>query len=222
MKINYLLFISCLFLFACKNEKQEQQASIQALETAAQDNADGSTLDTLLHAYQNYFTIHSNDKTLISKYKNNAKDLLTKRLTALRGQIFNQASGVINQQYADEFIRLSNQYARLLPTDKQTPDWLFQAGEMAGSLHRYDQTLELYEKINKDFPNYEKASQVLFMRAFTLDSELKQLDEAKALYEEFLQKYPKDDFADDAQFLLNNLGKSEDELIRSFQAKQQK
>lgn len=220
MKINYLFYLCCFLLFACKNEKQEQQAQIQALETAAQNNPDAVTLDTLLQAYQTYVSAHSDDKAQISRYLDNAKDLLDKRLTALRGQIFNEATGVINQQYADEFIRLAEQYGNLLPNDKQTPAWLFQAGEMAGALHRYEQTLALYERINKDFPNYEKASQVLFMRAFTLDSELNRLEEAKVLYEEFLQKYPKDDFADDAQFLLNNLGKSEEELIRAFQQKQ--
>jgi TolA-binding protein len=36
-------------------------------------------------------------------------------------------------------------------------------------------------------------------------------------YEAFLKKYPNDDFADDAQFLLKNLGKSPEEIIKGFE-----
>lgn len=57
------------------------------------------------------------------------------------------------------------------------------------------------------------------MRAFTLDSDLKRLDEAKALYEQFVADYPDDDFVDDAHILLENLGKDDEEIIRSFTEK---
>jgi TolA-binding protein len=45
------------------------------------------------------------------------------------------------------------------------------------------------------------------------------LDKAKAVYEEFLRKYPEDEFAGSAQFLLDNLGKSDDELLEALQKK---
>lgn len=222
MKIKSLFFMMCLFVIACQSAQKEQQTEIQTLESDANNDTDASTIDTLLKSYQAYITTYPDDKAQIAIYKKNAKNLLDKRLSTLRTQIFNDSIGTVNYEGATEFIALAERYAVLLPEEKEAPNWLFQAGELAGSLHQYDKTLALYKKVNEEFPNYEKSSQVLFMRAFTLDSELKRLDEAKVLYEAFIKKYPKDDFADDAQFLLDNLGKSEEELIRNFQKKQSK
>lgn len=219
MKIKSLFFTICLFIIACQSDKQKQQTEIQSLENAANESTDAFTLDTLLATYQIYFTTYPDDKAQSNSYKKNAKSLLNKRLSVLKMQLFDDSTGVANYEAATEFINLSERYAALLPEEKEAPNWLFQAGELAGSLHQYDKTLALYKKVNEEFPAYEKSSQVLFMRAFTLDSELKRFEEAKILYEEFIKKYPKDDFADDAQFLLDNLGKSEEELIRAFQKK---
>lgn len=222
MKIIYILLILSSLLIACQSDKKELQTEIQQLETSVGATSNGSGLDTLLVAYQTYSTTYPTDKEQITKYLNNAKSLSEQRLAALRSTTFNEATGVVNAEAVQEFIRLSERYAALLPDDPQTPEVLFQAGEVAGSVHQYEKTLALYKAITDKYPNYAKASQALFMRAFTLDSELKRIEEARPLYEEFLQKYPKDEFADDAQFLLNNLGKSEEEIIRDFQAKQKK
>jgi hypothetical protein len=46
-----------------------------------------------------------------------------------------------------------------------------------------------------------------------------ELGKAKAIYEQFLQRYPDHDFADDAQISIENLGKSPEELIRIFEEK---
>ena len=107
-----------------------------------------------------------------------------------------------------------------LPTgdEKMKVDYLLRAGEMAALINQYDKSLAYYGQILTDFPNSPKAATALFMQGYTLDDKLKKLDEAKAIYESFLQKYPNDDFADDAKFLLDNLGKSEEEIIKQFEA----
>ncbi len=219
MKFIYIFVIVSTFLIACHSEKKELQKEIESLETWGNAVASTMPLDTLITAYQNYLTTFPND-AYASQYKNKAKKLLDNRLSELKKLTFNESTGVLNQEAMQEFIHWADQYATLLPDDPQTPEWLYQSAELAGSLNEYDKALSLFKIINEKYPNYEKASQVLFMRAFTLDSELKRFEEARPIYEEFLKKYPKDDFADDAQFLLENLGKSEEEIIRSFQEKQ--
>ncbi|MFN7117252.1 MAG: tetratricopeptide repeat protein [Saprospiraceae bacterium] len=221
MKFNYVLLLPIFIIFsACKSEKQAAQVDIQQLEAAVNAAPDQAPLDSLLLAYQHYISTYPNDNEQITNYRNNAQNLLEKRLAYLKKITFNESTGVLDQQAVREFIQLAEYYAVILPEAKQTPDWLYQAAELAGSLHEYGKTLTLFQMVNERYPKYEKASQVLFMRAFTLDSELKRFEEARPLYQEFLQKYPNDDFADDAQFLLDNLGKSEEEIIRAFQEKQ--
>jgi len=87
----------------------------------------------------------------------------------------------------------------------------------SGSNRQFKKALELYEWVYNKYPNHEKAGTALFMQAFTLDNELNQKGKAKAIYEAFVAKYPDNGFADSAKFLLENLGKSDEEIISKFQ-----
>lgn len=68
------------------------------------------------------------------------------------------------------------------------------------------------------FPMSANAPSMLFLAAFTYNNDLRNLDSAKLLYEEFLAKYPSHDMARSAQFELQTLGKSPNELIRDQRA----
>lgn len=108
-------------------------------------------------------------------------------------------------------------YADAFPTDSSSAKYLAKAGETARLLQQYDKALEIFAKIEQNHPNSKEAAAAMFMKAFTLDNDLRRFDEAKPVYEAFLKKYPNDEFADDAQFLLNNLGKSPEEIIKGFE-----
>lgn len=112
-------------------------------------------------------------------------------------------------------------YADAFPTDSLSIQYLSKAGETARLLRQFDKALEIFGKIEKNYPDSREAAAAMFMKAFTLDNDLKKLEEAKLAYEAFLQKYPNDEFADDAQFLLKNLGKSPEEIIKGFEQKAQ-
>ena len=60
----------------------------------------------------------------------------------------------------------------------------------------------------------------LFFKGFVYENMLKDLDKARETYLQFIEKYPKDDFADDAQMALLNLGKTPEMLIKEFEARQ--
>jgi tetratricopeptide (TPR) repeat protein len=114
-------------------------------------------------------------------------------------------------------------YADLPDADsQQVVDYYLRAGDMATRLKDFDKTLGYYEFILAEYPHNPKAAKAMFMKGFTLDNKLGRLDEAKAVYEEFLATYPDDDFANDAEFSLKNLGKSAEEIIKEFEEKQGK
>ena len=52
-----------------------------------------------------------------------------------------------------------------------------------------------------------------------MKQDFKKIDEAKAIYTEFVTKYPNHQMASSAQFLLDNMGKSEEEILKSMEAK---
>lgn len=143
------------------------------------------------------------------------------RIENLGQRMFNDSLGRIEYRIANDFINSCQLHAMLLPGSEKSPEFLHKAGETARSIRAYSKALEFYEWICEQYPNYEKAPQALFLRAFTLDNDLGKIEEARVLYEEFLEKYPEDDFADDTQFLLENLGKDDEEIINSFNAQEQ-
>jgi len=63
------------------------------------------------------------------------------------------------------------------------------------------------------YPAGEKTPLVMFLIGYIYNNELLNLDSAAAAYRRFLQKFPDNEMASSAQFELNNLGKSPEELL---------
>ncbi len=143
------------------------------------------------------------------------------RLVALiEGQkslIFDEQSNSFNKQATMSYVNLCELYGAANPDKEESPNYLFQAAEMSRTLNQYNRAISIYDKIYAQFPDFDKAPQALFLKAFTLDNDLKQYDEARSVYEDFLAKHPEDPFADDTQFLLEKLGKTDDEIIKDFE-----
>jgi tetratricopeptide (TPR) repeat protein len=168
----------------------------------------------LVEAFPNYEDIEKVKGKLVA-------DSLTfdKRMQQLMQDIFNPTSGRVEYKKANNFVLNCELQAIINPQSDVNPTWLHRAAEAARSIKNYNKAIELYQKIYTDYPESERAAQAYFLHGFTLDNDLKKTEEAKTQYEVFLKKFPDNDFADDAQFLLDNLGKSEEELINSFQKK---
>ncbi|MEO0339521.1 MAG: tetratricopeptide repeat protein [Bacteroidota bacterium] len=141
---------------------------------------------------------------------------LQSRLDTLRLNIFNQSSYSINFQVANDYINSVEAYALVNPNAAAIPQLLFKAGEVARSIQTFGKAVDLLAWINDKYPDSKNNAQALFLRAFTLDDGLKEFDQAGLLYQEFIDKYPDDPFADDAKFSLDNLGKDVNELIDGF------
>ncbi len=137
-------------------------------------------------------------------------------IVALGGSMYDETTHKVDYQAANDYIRICELFALLKPQDGQSPEYLHKAGETARAIRAFPKAVDLYDRIYAQYPTYEKAAQALFLKAFTYDNDLGDKATAKMLYEEFLQKYPKDDFADDTEFLLANLGKDDEEIIKSF------
>jgi TolA-binding protein len=94
---------------------------------------------------------------------------------------------------------------------------LFKAGDLAMNLGMGQKAISFFDRILKDYPDFEKVPQSLFLKGYIYENEIGDLNTAKKIYEDFLQKYPDDEFADDAEVSIKNLGKSPEELIKEFE-----
>ena len=66
----------------------------------------------------------------------------------------------------------------------------------------------------------DRSHQTIKIADEVYENYLGDLDNAKMIYLEFLEKYPDNEFADDAEISIQNLGKSPEELIRQFEEQQ--
>ena len=238
------LFVLAALLTACQSEKPvvDQAKIIEGLETAYQQSASAENQQKLLDAYMAYpttftaaDTINANDTARIGQYyfkaakihqqkgeNDQARSLIPKATDMLAAGLYDPSSFRPNAIVANDFVSACELYASISPQDANAPTYLFRAAETARSTQNFSKALSLYDVIYQKYPEYEKAPQALFLKGFTLDNDLKQHEQAKEIYESFLEKHPDNEFADDTKFLISNIGKSDDEIIKSFESEETK
>ncbi len=111
------------------------------------------------------------------------------------------------------------QYAKEYPKDTISGEFLFKAAEVAMNLGMANQALLYYDKVIINYPNFDKVSESLFLKAFVYENQLNDLVNAEKYYKEFIINYPDHPLRKDAEASLNYLGKTPEELIQIFQEK---
>lgn len=134
-------------------------------------------------------------------------------------QIFMDSTNVLNENAARQYVDACEAYALVNHGSDASAEYLHKASETARTLRSTAKALAIYDWILRAYPNHKRSAQALFLKGFTYDNDLKDYETARVAYTEFLQKYPNDEFASSAQFLLDNLGKSDDELLKALQEK---
>ncbi len=117
-----------------------------------------------------------------------------------------------NTEILDTLIGLYDEMAGLAKGEERL-EYIWKRGEAARSAGQIELAETSFEELYMNHPESPQAPKALFLHAFMCDEDLKNYDKAKVLYTQFLEKHPESDFSDDAQFLLQNLGKSDEEML---------
>lgn len=107
-------------------------------------------------------------------------------------------------------------FGQSFPQDTMVPEYLFRAASLSRSLGEPNKTLMLYDRLIADFPNWRRIPDAYYLRAFTIDADLKKKGEAKTAYEEVIKRFPEHKFAADARQMIENLQYTDEELIERF------
>jgi tetratricopeptide (TPR) repeat protein len=134
-------------------------------------------------------------------------------------RMFNDSIYRLNEEMARLYVDASEAAVMSNPNMPQAAEYLHRAAETARTLRNIPKAITLYDWIIEKYPNDKRGATSLFLKAFTYDNDLKDFTNAKKYYEEFLAKYPNNEFTESAKFLLENLGKSEEELKEILEKK---
>jgi outer membrane protein assembly factor BamD (BamD/ComL family) len=120
-----------------------------------------------------------------------------------------------------QLIKLYEKHVEKYPERKEANvAYLMKASEAARAKSDFKKAIAIYDRVIADFRSHDKAARALFMKGYTYDNDLEMKDSAVVFYNAFLRSYPRSEFADDAQFLLENIGKTNAEIIEEFERKQ--
>lgn len=98
----------------------------------------------------------------------------------------------------------------------KTPVYLELKAKYLTALGKNKASLAVYKKIYEQYPKYENHSDALFMMAFINENNLNDKAQAEMSYQKYLNEFPEGDFAKDAQFSLDNMNKTPEELMEMF------
>ncbi len=156
-----------------------------------------------------------------SKNVPSSKNLL-KEIDALEAKL-RQAKLVTDEMpAAKELVKKSQTFSELHPQNEKTAAVLFKAADVARGIGEYGKAIQLWGKVWRGYPDFDKAPDAVFMQGFTYENNLMDIQNAKRYYLQFIEKYPKNPLREQVIIALKNLGKSPEDLIKEFQKNEKK
>ena len=154
---------------------------------------------------------------LVSCGSQQEKKQMRQNIASLETSLFSDSLGPVDRLKAQEMIQAYEDFVNLFPDDSLAPEYLYKGSELAMNLQMSGRAIEGFQEILNNYPDFDKAALCVFLQAFIYENHMQQYDEAKALYRSFLEKYPGHELAEDAMVSMQNMGKSLEDLIKSWE-----
>lgn len=142
------------------------------------------------------------------------------KITEAEEALFANDQGIADRAKAIELVDMYVAYADQYPDDSMAVEYLFKGAEFSLNLGEGHRSIELYDRVMMEYPDFRKVPECMFLKGYVYENYLGELEEAEMIYRLFLEKYPDNAFADDAEISIQNLGKSPEELIKQFEEQQ--
>ncbi|UTW61464.1 hypothetical protein KFE98_15815 [bacterium SCSIO 12741] len=132
-------------------------------------------------------------------------------------KLLNSVSGQIDVNQANKVVSLYIQFANNNADDENAPEFLFKAAEVCMGISAFDRSINILKNFDRDYGNHEKAVDALYLTAFIYDNYLNQKGMAETKYRELIQRFPRHEYAIQAQASIKNLHMTDEELIERFE-----
>lgn len=142
------------------------------------------------------------------------------KIQAAEDALFSEDEGFIEKAKAIELVDLYVNYTDNYPEDSMAVEYLFKGAEFCLNLGEGQRAIILYDRVIQEYPDFRKVPECFFLKGYVYENYLGDLENARAIYSEFIRKYPDNEFADDAAISIQNLGKTPEELIKQFEEQQ--
>lgn len=124
-----------------------------------------------------------------------------------------------SKENMEKVIQFYDDYANNFPNDEKTYGYLEKKAKYQNASEKYSEAVKTYRTIINKYPNNPHTPENMFMLAFIQDNNLGNKKKAEELYKKIIKDYPTHELADDAQFSLDNLYLSDDDILKMLEEK---
>jgi len=129
--------------------------------------------------------------------------------------------GKIDSTGLKDLLVAYDDYVAAYPNDTNSANYLFKEADFYRYMRQPVKSVHIYARIFNDYPQYIKRPYALFLQGFIYENEIRNLDSARVKYEQFLSTYPNHPIAKDVRITMSNMGKTPEQLIKEFEAREQ-
>ena len=149
------------------------------------------------------------------------RDKDVKKITAIENKLINDTTMLLDKKLAIDIIEQYSAFSENYPTDSLTPEYLFKAARLSMNMNNGNRAVRLFDKIVKQYPDYNKLAETVFLSAYVYENLLNDNAKAKEFYLQFMKEFPDNVLYKDAKASIDNMGKSLDEIIQGFEKNNQ-
>lgn len=154
-----------------------------------------------------------------SNPKKDAKTELVESIAALEQKCYNDSDNSYDHKMALKTLNEYQKFIKEYPEDSLSAHYLYLGGQLSKSINLYGEAIHQFETLIKDFPHYSHVANAKFLIGMIYENDIKDTAKARQNYQEFIEQYPTDDLVDDAQFLIQNLSLTDEQLIQLLESK---
>lgn len=122
---------------------------------------------------------------------------------------------VLDTNVAAHMADLYIQYADKFAKDSLAPVYLFRAADVMASVGNVNRSVECLDRIIDNYPDYEDLGGCYFLKGFAFEMG-ERYDEAKAVYNEFVKRFPDHPLANDTRAMLPYIGMAPEQMLEQI------
>ena len=146
-----------------------------------------------------------------------SKEKLNERIALLEKEA---AAGYSVEKNAS-LLQVYAEYIGKFPQDSLSGEYLFKSGTVNMSMRKGDEALSNFKDLINKFPRSPYLPEACYYTAFIYEDIIYDIIAAEVAYKNFIERYPEHKLVTDAKLSIKYLGKSPEEIIASFEEKEQ-
>jgi len=147
------------------------------------------------------------------------KQNMISKIDSMNEKMFDKKNMELDKNLAFKGIAAYQAFVKKYPDDTLSAEYLFRMSDLQRAVGDNRKAIESLAQICKNHTLYKKIPECLFLQGYYYQEFFNDTVSAKGFYQDLISKYPTHAFADDAKALMNMFGKSEEDIIKSFEKK---